>query len=223
MILVVFGILLSINPDPILGLGYVINNLTVPSPLSPTIPVAYPASNSSEWLSIPYPANNPSPDNSALMIDAQMYAENQNTSVEEAQRRLQIQDSIGELNARLSANERATFCGLWIQHQPDFRVVTCFTHDGNNTIRPYIENSQLADIIEIRSASVSLSSLEKAQSEMMQICNELEIPCNSSVDLKNNTVDLYVLDPVVLYDALQAADLRLPDNIQVIQVDELAG
>ena len=98
----------------------------------------------------------------------------------------------------------------------------CFTHDGKNTIQPYIENIRFDNTIEIRSANVSLNTLEKAQSEIMQICNKLEIPCNSSLNLEKNIVDLYVLDPIMLSDALHATDLQLPDNVQVIKVDELA-
>ena len=41
--------------------------------------------------------------------------------VEEAICRLSLQDEIGELGAELAANERDTFAGLRIQHQPDFR------------------------------------------------------------------------------------------------------
>ena len=36
-------------------------------------------------------------------------------------------------------NEKDTFAGLWIQHQPEHRFVVLVTHDGEETIRPYIE------------------------------------------------------------------------------------
>jgi hypothetical protein len=126
------------------------------------------------------------------------------------------------LNAELAQKESTTFCGLWIQHQPDFRVVICFTHDGKSTIQPYIENSRFVDTIEIRSANISLNTLEKAQSEMLQICNKLEIPCNSGLNLEDNIVNLYVIDPIILSEELQEANLRLPANVQVVKVDELA-
>jgi hypothetical protein len=224
MIFVIIGIFLLINLILIPGLGGVRSHPAYPPPLTPTNPGPYPPSGLPLLLSTPTSrADNSSPDDSALMLDAQMYATDQNISLEEAVRRLKIQEGVGELNAELALKEKATFCGLWIQHQPDFRVIICFTHDGNNTIQPYIENRRLADIIEISSAKVSLNSLEKVQSEIMQICKNLEIPFNSSLNLEKNIVNLYVLDPIMLGDALQAADLQLPDNVQVIKVDELAG
>lgn len=224
IVLVSIGILFLINLIPNTRVGGLTNPLAYPMLSTPTNLGPYPSSDSAQLPSIPITDTKYiSPDDSAVIYDAQMYAADQNISLEEALQRLKLQDLIGELNAELALKEKTTFCGLWIQHQPDFRVITCFTRDGNNTIQPYIENRRLADIIEIRSAKVSLNSLEKVQSEIMQICNNLEIPFNSSLNLENNIVNLYVLDPIMLGDALQAADLQLPDNVQVIKVDELAG
>jgi len=223
MILMIIVIFLLIDLIPIPGVGGVINHPAYPPPLTLTILGPYPPSDPAQLLSTPTTHTDySSPDDSAMILDAQMYAADQKISLEEALQRLKMQDAIGELNAELAQKEKATFCGLWIQHQPDFRVVICFTHDGKNTIQPYIENSRFVDTIEIRSANVSLNTLEKAQIEMLQICNKLEIPCNSGLNLEKNIVDLYVLDPIMLSDALHAADLQLPDNIQVIKVDELA-
>ena len=92
------------------------------------------------------------PGEEALMQDAKMYASRFGVDLDEAIRRLKLQSEIGDLNAELAAKERDTFAGLWIQHQPEYRVIVRFTRNGGVTIRPYIENGPLADIIEIRTA-----------------------------------------------------------------------
>ena len=66
-------------------------------------------------------------DEDAVAQDAVMYAADQGVDLDEAIRRLQLQDPIGELDAELTENERDTFGGLLIQHAPEFRVVVRFT------------------------------------------------------------------------------------------------
>ena len=72
----------------------------------------------------------------ALAQDAQAYAADYGLDLEEAVRRLALQESIGALNAELAEKERATFAGLWIEHEPEYRVFVCFTQDGASTIQP---------------------------------------------------------------------------------------
>jgi hypothetical protein len=73
----------------------------------------------------------------ALRRDAQAMAEDMGIPVDEALRRMQYQDDIGNLQVALTANEPETFAGLWIEHQPEYRIVVQFTRDGEQTIRPY--------------------------------------------------------------------------------------
>ena len=63
----------------------------------------------------------------SLLQDATSYAALEGVSVDEAVRRLQLQQKVSELDAALAAEESPTFAGLWIQHQPQFRVVARFT------------------------------------------------------------------------------------------------
>ena len=73
----------------------------------------------------------------ALTFDAQSYADEWGTTLEEAVSRLELQQAIGELQAALEENESGTFGGLWIQHGPEFRVVIRSTdgHVGDPAIR----------------------------------------------------------------------------------------
>lgn len=87
-----------------------------------------------------------------------LYARAYCVSVEEAERRMEIQlrgaigprtepgpaplppapdDSIGSLQVALRQNEADTFAGLWIQHQPTYGVVVAFTRDAAQTLAKY--------------------------------------------------------------------------------------
>jgi hypothetical protein len=134
---------------------------------------------------------------------------------------LKLQGDIGDLNAELTKKEGDTFAGLWIQHQPEYRVIVQFTRNGEATIRPYIENGPLAGMVEVRTTSVTLSELEAARAQASQVTQGLGIRAYSGINVFENRAELYVLDPAQLDDALRKANLQLPANVEVIKVDEL--
>lgn len=89
-------------------------------------------------------------------VENAYYARAYCVSVEEAERRMALQnagavgpqtepgpppgppsDSIGWLNQRLQEQESDTLAGLWIRHQPDYRVMVAFTRDGASTLAKY--------------------------------------------------------------------------------------
>jgi len=155
-------------------------------------------------------------------MDAKAYAAMMGVDIDEAVHRLSLQDTIGELNRQLFENERSTFAGLWIQHTSQFRIVVQFTQDGEKTIRSYVENGSLADIVEIRTASISLAELEAVQTAVLLDVRNLNVPIESGINVFQNRVELYVTERSRLNVALKEAKIQLPNHIEVIVVDELS-
>ncbi len=157
-----------------------------------------------------------------LLYDAQIYASNNNISTEEALRRFQLQDIAGKLDAELSMGEAETFAGLWIEHNPKFKIIVQFTRDGEETIKPYLKPyTELANIVEVRTAKVSLVDLKKAQANASDFARALDIPVSSGINVYNNSVELYVTktDWSRFDDALQRSSIQLPDVVRVITVE----
>jgi hypothetical protein len=155
----------------------------------------------------------------AVMQDAQGYAEEYGISNDEAVSRLMLQDSIGELNAALTLSERDTFGGLWVEHAPQYRVVTRFTRDGENIIRPYIEKGPLADLVEVRPAKVTLAELEVELAQIAVALRELDFGVNASISVPENRVEIYVTDPAWFEGELQKANILLPAGAVLVPVE----
>ena len=66
---------------------------------------------------------------------AEVYAKLNGVTIDEAITRLKLQDFVGPFQGQLENNDKATFAGLWIQHQPEFKIVVAFTHDGENAVK----------------------------------------------------------------------------------------
>ncbi|MEA3488600.1 MAG: hypothetical protein U9R10_05045 [Euryarchaeota archaeon] len=160
-----------------------------------------------------------------LLYDAQGYASDTGVSIDEARHRFQLQDIAGELGAELTTNETETFAGLWIVHTPEFRVVVQFTRDSEETIKPYLKrHTELANIVEVRTANVSLTELRIAQVDATYSVSAFDIRVESGISLLNNSVELYVLkaDRSRFDDALQIGEIQLSDKVRVITVEELS-
>ena len=161
----------------------------------------------------------PSP---AEVRDAKVYAADQGIGLDEALRRLRQQHAIGGLGAKLAGNERDTFAGLWIQHQPEFRVIVQFTRDGEKTLRPYIENEPWAGIIEVRTASATLAELGYIRSETRRALDKLDFGVRLKSNVIENRVEVHVTDRTWFEGVLREADIQLPDEVVLVVVEGLS-
>lgn len=168
----------------------------------------------------PTPTTTP-PIPSQLAMDAKTYAVMMGVDMNEAIRRLYLQKEIGELNKKLFENEGDTFAGLWIQHKPYYRIMISFTHDGEATLRSYVWNTSLADIVELHEATVTLRDLETVRFEAAHIANELGIPASSAISVSTNRAELYVLNSRTFEEELAKARIQLPNYVEVIEFTEL--
>lgn len=90
------------------------------------------------------------------------------------------------------------------------------------TIRSYIANGPLADLVEVRPAQVTSAQLQADQATAIRTVRAVRVPADFEIDVKQNRVTVYVTDRTRLDTALQAANLQLPDSVTVVTVAELS-
>ena len=163
-------------------------------------------------------SQSPSPHIDPASREAEGYAAHHGVSLEEAQNRSTLQRLAGELNAVLSDREGRTFAGLWIEHTPQFRVVVQFTRDAQETIARHIQNVDLAEVLEVRTADVSLAELREAQSAAMEAIGSANIPIESGIDIKAGRVKVYVAERDRLDDEIERGRVTLPDNVDLARI-----
>jgi hypothetical protein len=155
--------------------------------------------------------------------DVQYYANDIGVDVEEAAYRLSLQESIGRLNACLNSEEKDTFAGLWIEHEPGYQVFAAFTRDGENTLEPYLTGSALEDIVTVRSAAVTYEELRAIQAETDLLLKPLKTPFSSGINIQENLVELYVTDLAAFNASIQAHDIQLPQHLNIVTIYEPLG
>jgi hypothetical protein len=154
-----------------------------------------------------------------LPQDAEAMAKHLGITVEEATRRLGLQGIIGDLNAQLQEREAATFAGLWIQHEPKYRVVVAFTRDGTKTIRPYVKGTPLAGLIDVRSARYTLAELAAIRAETERELGKLDFDVMVSESVHNNRVEVAVSDRAWFEGELKRVGAQLPEGVELVVVE----
>jgi phosphohistidine phosphatase SixA len=155
----------------------------------------------------------------ALRQDAQQYAKQYGVSKAEAIQRLQYQDGIGNLNLMLQANERNTFAGLWVEHEPEYAIVVRFTRDSAKTIRPYVKGKPFAHLVEVREADLTLAELEAIQIQALRELEKLDFDLTCSLNVKSNRVEVYVADRAWVASELHRVGAELPEGVELVAVE----
>jgi hypothetical protein len=137
----------------------------------------------------------------ALGRDAEAYAKAQDVTLDEAIRRLTLQDPVGELNAVLQEQEPDVFAGLWIEHEPEYKVVVRITRDERRIWHRYIRGGPLEDQVEMRRAAVSWEELQAAESR-----------AHTSIDPRRSCIVIFASQES-LEPRVEAAGERLPAPI----------
>ena len=159
----------------------------------------------------------------AMLRDAQAFADELGIDVAEALFRLSLQDTIGRLNARLQSEQSDTFAGLWIEHEPTFRLITAFTRDGEATLAPYIVGTDLVEIVEVRTVALTYRELQALQANINGLLGPTDTSFSSGVNIQENLVEVYVTDLGAFAAGIEAQDIQLPENVRVVEIYEPLG
>lgn len=164
-------------------------------------------------------------DDPAIRADARAYARDEGIPLDEARRRLRLgiclTDDLADLERELSNDEAGTFAGMWGQRPSEYGYLVLFTRDGEETIRPYLEDEpeQLRRHVEARSgAEATLEELGAAQREVGQVFDHLNNEgAASSTNVKRNRVEVYVKDKARFEAALRQEGVHLPEHVVVLE------
>jgi len=161
----------------------------------------------------PAPTATPS---EALRYDAQEYAKQFGISEDEALQRLGYQDGIGELQNALQTNEPDTFAGLWVEHEPDYRIVVLFTRSGSRTIRPYLAGHDFADHVELRRARYTWIELQAIHTQTLQELEKLDFGVSCFLNVQENRIEIPVTDRAWFEGELRRVGAQIPKGAELV-------
>lgn len=168
-----------------------------------------------------------------LLPDARHYAATYDVELDVALFRLRLQAAIGRLNAELAERVPATFAGLWVQHDPSYRIIVQLTRGGGARLQKILQRDEFRELypfVDVRTARWSLRELSAVQAASHQAAREQGVPVESMINVRENRVDLRTPQVSLLTSFLQAVDNarknapgpRMLDSVEIIEVDRLS-
>jgi hypothetical protein len=165
---------------------------------------------------LPAPLTNESPTD----YDMRMYSADIGINAQELKWRNVIIDKARYLEGLLSRKESTTFAGLWLEQKPKFRIVVQFAGKPQKNISAYIYDKEVAKIIEVRTATVSLIDLYKIRAKTEAVITNAEINFSSGTDVMKNRVELYITkqDSLNKMSAINKVRAQFPKTVLLIAI-----
>jgi hypothetical protein len=158
-------------------------------------------------------------------VTAEVYAKHYSVSIEEALHRLTLQDSFPGLPTALENGEKGTFGGIWIQHEPEYRIVVAFTENGQQSLDKYSKliTKEVSAYIETKVVKTSFVELRNEQNKISQYLADNDVKIISRVDVINNCVSIDILkaDKDKFTIATQNDTSTMTEGIEINFIDSL--
>lgn len=158
-------------------------------------------------------AHAPPPGPPVQSPEVQSYVQAHGVSAEEAQRRLAAQEGVFVIHERLRADPN--FGGLFIEHEPVYRVGVLFTGANPDArLAAYTRDP----LYEARSAQFTQSYLEGVQRDLGASLEQAGIYfMSSSVDVRSNRVVFDVVTRDEVLRALAARRIEIPAGVEFVE------
>ena len=158
----------------------------------------------------------------ALVQDARWYAKHLDVSLEEAIRRLEMQDDAlrTALEHELKETEKDAFAGLWLRHKPDFGITVATAGDPEDMmvkIEPIVAGTQWEGTVNVKSVEATEAELRAARAEAERMLDRLGITYDSGDNIMKNRMEIHVEDKTGVERKLRKADLELPEHVVVLE------
>ncbi|WP_339915182.1 S1 family peptidase [uncultured Brevundimonas sp.] len=153
---------------------------------------------------------------------AAAYAHTYGVSESEAARRLSLQNAIADLEQEVKKTFPDRFAGLWIEHQPEFRVVVRLTGTIGTAANLVGLTSPVRNITQFEVAPRTLQLLIDTQEGLYRELLAEGVELDVGLDVKQAVVELYILGETQAEKVRQSRVGLLPDFVQIIAVHQLS-
>lgn len=144
------------------------------------------------------------------------YADTYNVTVEQARERLNLAPEIARVSNELERRFPNQFGGLFVKHEPDFRVVVKMTGAGQGLLRQVTSDPRFV----VEQATTPINQLNQLKERIgRRLAQETGYQFSASVNVWDGTVDIQTTDIEDTRSRL-TNDLTRNQNIRLIQIEE---
>lgn len=156
-------------------------------------------------------------ESAGLQRDSFAYAAIFGVTQQEAIGRLELQPEAGQLASVLERKVPGVFAGLWIQHEPEYKIVVQYAGATPAALALYIP-AKLKPIVEMRASTYSLATLRSALTRFSDGSNH---PFDVGINVPENTIEVNAVSPDDFVAWVRAQNFVIPHAVRVVAVSGL--
>lgn len=144
----------------------------------------------------------------------QAYANDMNISYEEAERRLNLQNEMSDLEREIIDHE-PSYGGSWMQHQPEFGLVVSFAApNGEEIIEPYLVDIEWAGLVAVQQSKYTDEEYLEILHQVLAVANQFDLVYASGISLHPNAdstgrvkkITFYTPEPEAFRQLMESQD-----------------
>jgi hypothetical protein len=132
-----------------------------------------------------------------------------------------LQNEAFALEEDLDSNFSDHYVGMQVENYPVVKVIVYLTGATKADLAPYVTDSKLMEVIEVREEAISRKSLRETREAFLAEMDKTGLKYTTALVMEPARLEVYVLDILGTRAMLSTRDVSIPEHVEFVQKESL--
>ena len=132
-----------------------------------------------------------------------------------------LQNEAYELEKDLDANFSEHYVGIQVESYPSLKVIVYLTRAEKTDLAPFVKDSQLYEVIEVREEAISRQELRETREILTAEMDKAGVTYTTGIKMEPARLEVYVFDIAEAQALLKVAGVAVPEHVEFIEMETL--
>ena len=132
-----------------------------------------------------------------------------------------LQNEAYELEKDLDANFSEHYVGIQVESYPSLKVIVYLTGAEKTDLAPFVKDSQLYEVIEVREEAISRQELRETREILTAEMDKAGVTYTTGIKMEPARLEVYVFDIAEAQALLKVAGVAVSEHVEFIEMETL--